>query len=68
MKAKGWAVCDNGGILITTVSPERRAAIVNWLVMERKLMILSTDSDNYVEEAWHELKGDAYCCEVEISE
>jgi len=33
MHAEGWAVVEDGEIDMRTVSPHRRAAIVNWLVV-----------------------------------
>lgn len=31
--AKGWAVIDDRGLNVKTVSPTKRAAIVNWLTL-----------------------------------
>lgn len=67
MKAKGWAVYDNGQINVATVSPKRRGAIVNWLVAERALMIFNENTDEEIEEIWDSMKITANCCKVEIS-
>ena len=67
MVTKGWAVFDNGQIIVATVSSERRAAIINWLVTERCMMVLNSDTDEKIEQAWQSMKITAECCEVKIS-
>ena len=62
----GWAIFDNGQILVTTVSPTRRGAIINWLVTERAMMVFNEDTDEKIEEAWQSMKLKAECCEVSI--
>jgi hypothetical protein len=50
-RGNGWAVIDDNGIDVKTVSPTRRAAIVNWLVTHGA-MILTTHSDQDIEDIW----------------
>lgn len=51
--AEGWAVTtSNGDIEVSTVSPTRRAAIVNWLVVACSIMIRNSHSDADIEEIW----------------
>ncbi len=66
MQAKGWAVVDGGSIKVKTVSDTRRAAIVNFLITERALMVKSNDDDQYIERAWVELRRDALVLPVTI--
>lgn len=47
--AQGFAVADDTGILVKTVSPTRRAAIVNWLVAECGVMVRNSFSDQDIE-------------------
>jgi hypothetical protein len=65
-KAHGWAVLDDGQINVRTVSDTRRAALVNWLVTERNILILAQTSDEAIEALWHEACGDAICSTVSI--
>jgi hypothetical protein len=51
-EARGWAVVQNGELLVKTVSPTRRAAIVNWLVVEGGLFVQDAWSDAMIETAW----------------
>lgn len=53
----GWAVKDPEGINIKTVSDTRRAAIVNWLVVEKGALATRTASDEDIEKAWRHLCG-----------
>lgn len=55
----GWAVEDKTGILIRTVSDTRRAAIVNWLVTERRVMVFANYTDDLIERLWWEHKREA---------
>lgn len=48
-KAEGWAVADAGGILVRTVSPTRRGAIVNWLVSFCGVLVHSGWKDDMIE-------------------
>lgn len=64
---EAWAVVDNGGINIRSVSPTRRAALVNWLVTERQLQatIFATDED--IERTWEANKGSAEATKVAVT-
>jgi hypothetical protein len=44
------AVNHRGKILIKTVSETRRAAMVNWLVTEGRIMVFSDSTDAEIEE------------------
>lgn len=52
----GWAVIDNGYILVRTVSDTRRAAIVNWLGTERNCFISIHMTDEQIERLWFQFR------------
>lgn len=62
----GWAVVDNDQINVRTVSPTRRAAIINWLVFEQGHRIYVSTPDDLIELAWEMAKGSATVHEVVI--
>jgi hypothetical protein len=46
---RGWAVVGRDGLpLVRTVGDTPRAAVVNWIVAEKIMMLWSTDTDEYV--------------------
>jgi hypothetical protein len=51
------AVNHRGEILIKTVSDTRRAAMVNWLVAEGRVIVFQTDTDEDIEKSFLELAG-----------
>ena len=51
-KIQGFAIVVNDEINIATVSKSRRAAIVNWLVIACRQVILSTTTDEEIEKFW----------------
>ena len=55
--AKGWAVVQKGELLVRTVSPTRRAALVNWLVVEAAVRVGADWNDARIEHAWE-------CCRL----
>lgn len=58
--AYGLAVLEeNGTINVRTVSPTRRAAIVNWLCTERGMLATHIATDSSIEAAWVHHRGDA---------
>lgn len=68
-KAEGWAVVSKGKILVKTISDTRRAAIVNWLVTEARVLVLATWTDEDIENNWHQAnRGDTQtiCTTVSI--
>jgi len=67
MKTEAWAVIDNGGINIRSVSPTRRAALVNWLVVERQLQATIFATDDDIERMWEANKGDAAATKVAVT-
>ena len=65
-KVKGYAVITNDKIDVRTVSLTRRAAIVNWLVVEGGRMVYSSTTDEDIEKMWIELHGTSQVVAVEI--
>jgi hypothetical protein len=66
--AKGWAVRESAGeILVKTVSDTRRAAIVNYLVVEHQFMVTRLHSDHEIENLWRHYGKYADVLEVTIS-
>lgn len=63
-EAYGWAVIENGTINIRTVSDTRRAALVNWLIAEKRLMALNTATDDQIEAMWHANCDGAICTTI----
>lgn len=68
MSALGWAVIEGDAIKVRTVSDTRRAAIVNWLLTERRKLIVEGTSDGTIEHYWTENCGDARAVQVAIFE
>ncbi len=64
--ATGWAICDGGNIIVSTVSPTRLTAIINWLVTERCMMVFNSDPVEKIEASWQSMKLNAECIEVKI--
>lgn len=65
-KAEGWAVVSDKGIAVRTISDTRRAAIVNWLVTARSMMVASFDTDETIEAWWQQMRGDTRVVQVTI--
>jgi hypothetical protein len=65
MKADGWAVIECIGIDVRSVSPTRRAAIVNWLVTRGRWISTST-TDEQIEDYWSEDRGEAEVVQVTV--
>lgn len=57
MQAEGWAVIDCTRIDVSTVSPTRRAAIVNWLVTRAGRFISTSTTDEQIEAYWADREG-----------
>lgn len=67
-EVSGWAVVEPGGFInIRTVCESRRAALVNWLVTEKKLFITVFDTDDAIERWWGTHSGDRTCSTVVVS-
>lgn len=67
----GFAVRSFGTIDIRTVSPSRRGALVNWLVVTARLMIYDHFSDDTIEHLWRGCRGsheDNEVIQVEIKD
>lgn len=63
MIAHGWAIVANGEINVATVSPTRRGALVNWLVVSARVPVFNDHSDAQIESMWDERRFDA-CARV----
>lgn len=50
--ADGWAVTDDRGLNIRTVSETRRGAIINWLVVAARVLVLANQTDDEIEYLW----------------
>lgn len=61
------AVIDGGKIDVRTVSPTSRAAKVNFLVVERLIMIFAWTTDDEIDELWMKHRGEAYVARIGIS-
>ena len=64
--ADGWAVRDDQGLNVKTVAETRRAAIVNWLVVEAERLVLRNTTDEQIEAMWEANCGDAVAIRVQI--
>ena len=65
-EVSGWAVANDGAILIRTVSDTRRAALVNWLCTEGGWMALWNSTDAEIERAWRNRRGVAEVVPVTV--
>ena len=68
IEASGWAVIENGEINVRSVSPTRRAAIVNFIATDRGVMHRARHTDALIEDVWQKLKGDADVFEIRITQ
>ena len=59
MEADGWAVIEDIGLDLRSVSPTRRAALVNWLVTRKNMMATIYTTDEQIERMWDANRGDA---------
>ena len=66
MKASGFAVIEETGLDVRSVSPTRRAAIVNWLVTRAHRFISSSTSDQQIDAMWDSERGDAKVVAVSV--
>lgn len=64
--ARGWAVVDGGEIVVESVSPTRRAAIVNWLFTARRVLITVIHTAEEIEQEWAAFRGGAEVVQVGI--
>lgn len=67
-EATGWAVVSASKLYVRSVSETRRAAIVNWLVTEKDVCVMSYHTDAAIEEMWKFHGQYVDCREVTISE
>jgi hypothetical protein len=66
--AEGWAIIENGRINVRTVSPTRRAAIVNFLVVERGILVMDSATDEQIEQKWKQMRSQAVVTEIVVTE
>lgn len=52
VSAAGWAVVDGERLDVRTVSPTRRAAIVNWLVTTAQENVYAWETDERIDARW----------------
>jgi hypothetical protein len=64
--AEGYAIVEDGKIDVRTVSPTRRTAIINFLVVSRHCIIRNDHSDEYIERVWVACAHGAYVIGVDI--
>lgn len=67
MSVHAFAVQDKGGINIRTVSPTRIAAMVNWLLVEARVLILRGSPDAEVERLWEKYRDGAELVPVTVA-
>lgn len=68
MSEIGFAVSSFGKIDVSTVSPTRRGAIVNWLVISARRKIYIWTGDEEIERHWRDCSSrDHECIEVAIA-
>lgn len=65
--AHGWAVIRHCQIDVRTVSPNRRAALINWLVVQKGVAVTNDHTDEDVEQLWNKHKRDAVVSRVTIN-
>lgn len=64
--AHGWAIYDQGEIIVQTVSPHPRGAKVNWLWVVARVRVMDAWSDAEIEVFWLRHSGTARCVPVTI--
>ena len=68
-EAVGWAVISSGArIFVKTVSETRRAAIINYLVIEHEQLITIYHSDQQIEALWKHFGQYVDCKQVKITD
>lgn len=58
----GFAIFSFGRLDVTTVSPTRRGAVVNWLVTSARRPIYAWTTDGEIEGLWRGLHGPDHEC------
>lgn len=66
--ARGWAVvAGDGKVFVKTISDTRRAAIVNYLCVEHRVLLTSLHGDEDIEELWAHYGSLVFVREVVIT-
>lgn len=63
----GWAVIEDNEIDVATISPNRRSAIVNWLIVHHGIRLTVDTPDNEIERLWAKSHGHAKVMVVDIA-
>lgn len=63
---EGFGIVEFDGLDMRTVSPTRRATIINWLVVQANQMISSRHTDEQIESLWDEHRGEAMVRPVRV--
>lgn len=66
-KTEAYAVIADEKIDVCTVSDTRRAALVNWIVVNCGIPLFNWTTDEEIEQIWKERCGNAFVGNVEIS-
>lgn len=62
MEVSGWAVLENDEIDLRTVSPSRLGAMVNGLILHRRVVVLKDTPEEVIERAWMISRGPKSRC------
>ena len=65
--AEGWAIDQDGEIVVETIGPTKRAAMVNWLIVKTGTVILNQTTDDEIEALFEEKRGSAIIVGVRIT-
>lgn len=66
ISATGWAVIDRDLISVRSISETRRGAIVNFLIVNRRAVVLDWMTDGMIEELWQTHRHGAEAMQVLI--
>lgn len=56
---EAWGVVDHNGLNVRTISNSRKAAVINWLVVEAGRFISTSHSDEHINAMWDAERGEA---------
>lgn len=65
--AEGWAIDRDGEIIVATIGPTKRSAMVNFLVAETGTMVFVHNTDDEIEAAFEKRRGAAIVVGVRIT-
>ncbi len=64
--SNGWAVRNEDEILVKTISDTARAAIINWLMTEARVMVMAGTPDDEIDRIFAQHHGKAKIVPVTI--